>query len=183
MASNTRQAYIPSAFSGSQDTNSRLPVLFQVLSPDGRTTLLPEALVLHVNPSTMNLSYSKLKDSIQTRGGFQEQHFGDQLTDISCEVTSGAFIHVDTGLAVASRRDTIAYEKFFHLVDLFKNNGLVYDNKGVVRYRGTIRLTFDGGTFDGSFRSLNINESSTNPFQLTCDFAFKVEREAQSVLI
>jgi hypothetical protein len=173
---------IPSAFNGPQDAK-RLPVLFQVLSPDFQTLLLPEALVLHVNPSTMTLGYNKVIERFQTKGGWQEQHFGEQLTDMSCDVTSGAFINVDTGLSIAHRRDTIAYEKFYHLVDLFKNNGLVYDSQGNVQYRGRIRVTFDGGVYDGSFRSLNINESSASPFQLTCDFSFRAEKEAYSVWV
>jgi hypothetical protein len=182
MASNTRNVRIPSAFSGPNDQR-RIPMLFQILSPDYATLLLPEAMLLHVNPTTLSLSYAKVKDAFQTLGGWHEQHFGDQLTDVSCDVTSGAFINVDTGLAVASRRETIAYEKFYQLVDLFHNNGLVYDSDGTVQYRGRIRLTFEGGVYDGSFRSLTINESASNPFQLTCDFAFRVEKEAMSVLV
>jgi hypothetical protein len=182
MATNFTQRSIPSAFSGPSDAR-RLPVLFQVISPDFSTALLPEAMVLHINPTSMSLSYSKVIERFQTRGGFQEQHFGEQLTDMSCEVSSGAFINVDTGLAVSSRQDTIAYEKFQHLVELFQNNGLVTDQNGTAQYRGRIRITFDGGVYDGSFRSLTINESASNPFMFTCDFAFRVEREAQSLLI
>lgn len=182
MASDFPRRSIPSAFSGPTDT-TRLPVLFQVLSPDRSTLLLPEALFLHVNPSTMTFNYAKIKEMIQTRGGFQEQHFGEQLVEVSCSVASGAFIHVDTGLAVRSRNDTIAYEKFFHLVDLFHNNGLVYDQRGVVQFRGLIRMTFDGGVYDGAFRSITINEAADSPFMLTCDFTFRVEREARSVLV
>lgn len=182
MATEFRQVRIPSAFSGPNDPK-RIPLLFQVLSPDMRTLLLPEAMYLHVNPSSMNLNYSKLIERTQTKGGWQEQHFGEQLTSVSCEVSSGAFINIETGLAVASRRDTIAYEKFYHLVDLFHNNGLVYDVEGTVQYRGRIRLTFEGGVFDGSFRTITINDSAENPFQLTCDFEFRVEKESHSVLV
>lgn len=155
-------------------------MLFQVLSPEGEK-LLPEAMFLHVNPSSLNTTYTKIVERFPTRGGFVEQHFGDQLTDISCDVTSGAFIHVDGGLATQKRQETIAYEKFHQLVDLFHNNGLVYDTRGNVQYRGWIRLMFEGGVYDGAFRSLNITEMASGPFQFTCDFSFRVEKEVRDL--
>ena len=45
--------------------------------PDGAP---PHALVMHVNPSNFNESYTKKIERIQTRGGFVEQHWGDELS-------------------------------------------------------------------------------------------------------
>lgn len=164
-------------------TKARIPLLFQVLSVDYETLLLPEAMYLHVNPNSLSFNYSKIIERFQTKGGWQEQHFGDQLTDIQASVSTGAFINVETGVAVQKRRDTIAYEKFQHLVDVFDNNGLVYDVRGNVQYRGRIRLTFEGGVYDGSFRSFSITEAASSPFQFTADFAFRVEKEVTTLLI
>lgn len=176
-------ASIPSAFSGPNDHQGKIPLLFQVLSVDHNTLLLPEAMFLHVNPSSLSFSYSKIIERFQTKGGWQEQHFGDQLSELQANVATGAFINVETGLAVQKRRDTIAYEKFQHLVDLFDNNGLVYDTRGNVQYRGLIRLTFEGGVYDGSFRSFSVEESANSPFQFTADFSFRIERESIDLLI
>lgn len=176
-------ASIPSAFEGPNDSRGRIPLLFQVLSPFDHERLLPEAMFLHVNPNSLEFSYSKIIERFQTKGGWQEQHFGDQLTDIQASVTTGAFVNVETGLAVQDRRDTIAYEKFQHLVDLFYNNGLVHDVKGNIQYRGRIQLVFEGGVYTGSFRSLSITESEGSPFQFTADFAFRVEKESINLLI
>jgi len=183
VASRSSIAGIPSAFSGPKDTRGKIPLLFQVLSVDHDTRLLPEAMFLHVNPSSLSFNYSKIIERFQTKGGWQEQHFGDQLTDISAEVSTGAFVNVETGLAVQNRRETIAHEKFQHLVDLFDNNGLVFDTRGNVQYRGRIQLIFEGGIYDGSFRSLTINEAASSPFQFTADFSFRVEKEEISLLI
>lgn len=172
-------ASIPSA----KGLENRIPLLFQVLSIDLETPVLPEAMFLHVNPKSLSPTYTKNVERFQTRGGWQEQHFGEQLTTISADVSTGAFINVETGLAVTKRRDTIAYEKFSHLVDLFRNNGLVYDQKGAVQYRGMIRLVFEGGIYDGSFRDISISESEASPFQFTASFSFTVEKESTGVLI
>jgi len=172
-------ASIPSA----KGLRNRIPLLFQVLSIDDETPLLPEAMFLHVNPKSMGLTYTKNVERFQTRGGWQEQHFGEQLTSINVDVSTGAFINVESGLAVSNRRETIAYEKFEHLKQLFHNNGLVYDTNGTVQYRGKIRLMFEGGVFDGSFRDFSVAESASSPFQFTASFTFKVEKESTGILI
>lgn len=177
------RSYIPSAFSGPTDSRGKIPILFQVLSINYESLLLPEAMFLHVNPTSLQLQYNKTIERFQTRGGWQEQHFGDTLTDISAEIVSGGFVNVETGLAVSNRRDTIAYEKFNHLVELFHNNGLVYDTRGNVQYRGRIRMIFEGGVYDGSFRSFGISEDSNQPFMITGDFAFRAEKEVANLLI
>lgn len=176
-------ASIPSAFQGPNDFRGKIPLLFQVLAPYSHELLLPEAMFLHVNPNSLSFSYSKVIERFQTKGGWQEQHFGDQLTDIQASVSTGAFINVDSGLAVQNRKDTIAYEKFQHLVDLFDNNGLVYDTRGNVQYRGRIQLVFEGGVYIGAFRSLSMEESASSPFQFTADFTFRVEQESIDLLI
>jgi len=176
-------ASVPSAFNGPNDQRGKIPLLFQVLSIDHESLLLPEAMYLHVNPTSLSFSYTKIIERFQTKGGWQEQHFGDQMSEISADVTSGGFVNVDTGMAVQNRRDTIAYEKFQHLVELFHNNGLVFYTRGNVQYRGRIRLMFEGGIYDGSFRSLNINETASSPFQFTADFSFRVEKEVTSLLV
>lgn len=176
------RASIPSAFSGPNDRQGKLPLLFQVVSPDFERELLPEAMYMHVNPDELSMSYSKIVERFPTRGGWVEQHFGEHLSEISASNTSGAFVNVQSGLAVANRRDTIAYEKFQHLIDLFHNNGNIHDTNGVIQFRGLIRLTFEGGIYDGQFRNLSINESASTPFQLTADWSFKVQREVRSLL-
>ena len=51
-----------SAFQSPADTNGVRPVVFDILGPDGETSILPAGirLVLHVNPSRMSFSYAKV---------------------------------------------------------------------------------------------------------------------------
>lgn len=181
MTSRNSWARIPSAFSGNNDTK-HIPILFQVVSPDMQTLLLPEALYLHVNPANFDVSYSKLITRIQTLGGFVEQHFGDQLTDISATGSTGAFISVDNGVTTLHRQDTIAYHKIQQLIDVFKSNGSVYDSRGMVQFRGRVRITFDGGIYDGYFVNLEVNESGDKPYEFEVNWSFKAEKEAYSLL-
>lgn len=171
---------IPSAYSSVN--SSKMPVLFQVLSPDFETLLLPEALFMHVNPASLDFSYQKNVARFQTRGGFVEQHFGEQLTEISASASTGAFVNVDTGLAVHNKQETIAYHKMENLIDLYKSNGSVYDEDGTIQFRGRIRLVFGAGIYDGFFTSLTVNEAEASPFHLLITWSFKVEKEAYSLI-
>src|SRR5574338_140458 len=105
---------------------SFIPVAFQVTSPfDSRRVLLPHALVMHVNPATWSVNYSKKVERIQTRGGFVEQHWGDELTEINADGSTGAFMNIYTGLSSVLRHRTIAWDRYRDLHDLYRNNGSV----------------------------------------------------------
>lgn len=166
----------------SVEASAKEPVLFQVLSPDEETLLFPIALFFHINPNSLSPSYTKLISTTQTRGGFLEQHWGEQLTEISSEQVSGALINVESGLAVRRRRETLAAYRFNLLEDLFHNNANVYDAQGNIVYKGYVRITFRGGIYDGYFSSLSITEDASQPFLITATWSFKVIKEARTLI-
>lgn len=178
---NTRSSRIPSSFEGTDDVRG-MPMLFQVLSPDYETLLLPEFMVLHVNPSSLDTSYSKVISRMNTLGGFVEQHFGDQLTQISASSSTGAFVSVERGVTTFDRKDTIAYRKFLQLLDVFKSNGSVYDDRGVVQFNGRIRIVYGAGTYDGYFMTFDVTESADKPYNFELSWTFKVTKEARNLL-
>src|SRR5271165_2021587 len=91
---------------------SFIPMAFQITSPiDTRVALLPHALVMHVNPANFNESYTKKIERIQTRGGFVEQHWGDELSAFSADGVTGAFLNIYTGTASVIRQMTIAWDR------------------------------------------------------------------------
>ena len=169
---------IPSAFSRSENKGV-YPLLFQVISPDGVTPLIPKAMFLHVNPRNIAFSYTKQIERMQTRGGWVEQHWGDTLATVSLNMSSGGFVNVDAGYTTVLRRQTVAYDIFENVVNLFHSNGSVYDDQGRVIFKGFIRLTYSGGVYDGHFTSLTITEGAEAPFMFTADLSFTVERESQ----
>ncbi len=154
-----------------------IPLAFQVTSPfDDRTLLLPHALVMHVNPNSFDETFTKKGEVIQTLGGFVEQLWGDELSEISCEASTGGFINLYTGLSSVMRRETIAWDRFQDLQDLYHNNGSVYDPFGNIVLQGKIMLLYDRGTYLGTFRSFSYEETDTSPFSFTLSFSFKVEK-------
>jgi hypothetical protein len=74
----------PAIYEHGADTRRHyVPMSFQVTSPyDWQTALLPHALILHVNPMSISENFNKKIERIQTRGGFVEQHWGDDLSEI-----------------------------------------------------------------------------------------------------
>jgi hypothetical protein len=162
--------------------------VFDVLAPDGYTSVLPEGLrlVLHVNPSSMQFSYSKVIERIQTEGGFVEQHWGDAPTQMNFSAATGGFKRVYSGLSNTTggglniggtRRETLAYDKFLSLLSLFHSNGDIYDDRGELAIRGSLKVTFDGGIYIGRFQTFVVTEDATKPFQFQLSASFNVERE------
>jgi hypothetical protein len=153
-----------------------IPMAFQITSPfNRRLCLLPHALVLHVNPLSLQEANNQKIEKIQTRGGWVEQHWGPDLTEISADQTTGAFMNIHTGLTAVLRNRTIAWDRFKDLHDLFKNNGSVYDPYGAVVLQGSVMLMYDKGIFLGTFRSFEFEETDETPFSFSLNWSFKVE--------
>ncbi|MDB9721083.1 hypothetical protein OAA67_04315 [Winogradskyella sp.] len=149
---------------------------FQVTSPTNpRMALLPHALVLHVNPQNLAESHTKKIEHIQTRGGFVEQHWGDDLSEMSADGVTGAFMNIYTGLSSVMRQKTIAWDRYRDLYDIYRNNGSVHDPFGNIVLQGRIMLMYDRGTYFGHFKTFEVEESDDSPFMFKINWTFKVQ--------
>ena len=155
---------------------------FQVTSPfDRRKLLLPHALVLHVNPNSLSESNNKKIERIQTRGGWVEQHWGDDLVELGGTGSTGAFVNIYTGLASVLRQRTIAWDRYRDLHDIYLNNAAVHDPFGNVVLQGHIMLMYDRGTYLGTFRSFEVEETDDSPFAFSLNWSFKVEHTVMKI--
>jgi len=160
---------------GAERRSGYIPLAFQITSPyDNATSLLPHALISHVNPQSFAETFNKKVERIQTRGGFVEQHWGDDLGEISVDQSTGAFINLYTGLSSILRHRTIAWDRYQDLYDLFRNNGSVYDPHGNIVLQGHVLLMYDRGTYLGHFRTFSMEESEETPFAFKVSWTFKV---------
>lgn len=188
-----QQSVFRGAFAGPNEAvlgRGRRPVIFDILTPD-ETSLLDMVeqdlrLVLHVNPKTMQFSYQKTIDRVQTRGGFVEFHWGDGTETISFEAATGGFMRLYTGLSNITgsgsgsqgRRETLAYSKYIDLLALFHNNGAIYDQHGNIVLHGYIKLTFDEGMYIGWFdNQFTVTEAAEAPYQFNLSANFTINRE------
>ncbi len=168
---------------GADTKKGGVPLAWQVVSPyDCTKALLPHALISHINPSSLSETFSKKREVIQTRGGFVEQHWGDDLTDISAEQSTGAFVNIATGLAAVTHQKTIAWDRYQDLVDLYRNNGAIYHPlSGEVLLQGWVLLMYDRGMYLGTFRNFSVTMTDTSPFAFNLSWSFKVEHTIQQV--
>lgn len=159
-----------------------IPMAFQITSPyNNRRLLLPHALVLHVNPSSFSENSTQRVERIQTRGGYVEQHWGEDLTELQASGSTGAFMNVRTGLASVVRQNTIAWDRFQDLYDLYHNNGSLYDPSSTVVLQGNVMLMYDRGTYLGVFTSFSIEETADTPFVFNLSWNFKVTETLNQV--
>jgi hypothetical protein len=200
MPRSTRSNTIPvfrSAFRSPDDefdpNVGKKPVVFDILAPDLETSILPEGLkmVLHVNPQSMAITYAKVIERIQTKGGYVEQHWGEGARSISFNMVTGGFMRLYSGLsnitggpgaydAKGTRRETIAYDKYLDMLALFHNNGSVYDTTGKIVFQGIVKILYDGGVYFGWFGSFNITEDASRPYLFALTAEFVVDHEIQT---
>jgi hypothetical protein len=146
-----------------------------------KKALLPHALILHVNPISFAETFNKKVERFQTLGGFVEQHWGDDLSEISGDQSTGAFINLHTGLSSVLRQRTIAWDRYQDLYDLYRNNGGVYNPTGDIPLQGWILLIYDRGTYVGTFRNFSVEETDDSPFAFKISWTFKVEKIIQQI--
>jgi len=153
-----------------------IPMAFQVTSPfDSRRVLMPHALVLHVNPQSFEENFNQKIERFQTRGGFVEQHWGHDLTELSANGSTGAFMNIYTGLSSVMRQRTIAWDRYRDLFDIYLNNGALHDPFGNIVLSGHIMIIYDRGTYIGTFRTFEVEETEDSPFAFNLSWTFKVE--------
>jgi hypothetical protein len=128
-----------------------------------------------VNPASFNEAHTKKIERIQTRGGFVEQHWGDELSQISCDGSTAAFVNLYTGTSSVLRQQTIAWDRYRDLHDLYRNNGDVYDPYGNIVLRGNVMLMYDKGVYIGYFSTFSSEETDGSPFTFSLSWEFKVE--------
>ena len=159
-----------------------IPMAFQITSPmNVLEALLPHALVMHVNPANFNEAFTKKVERFQTRGGWVEQHWGDELSEITADGSTAAFINLYTGTSSLLRQQTIAWDRQRDLHDLYRNNGDVYDPYGNIVLKGNVLLMYDKGQYVGYFSSFEIEETDASPFTFSLSWTFKVEQIIQQI--
>ena len=163
------------------------PFLFQVVSPGTNQPLYPTLLAMHVNPESLEERMAATKTVVPTRGGWVEFRWPNELTSLSGGNTTGSFYSPSSGLSAGSagaqtsgkatgRQGTIAWERQEDLLDLFHNNGMVFDGNGEPAIRGRIMMIYDRGIYLGYFTTLTITEDDAHAWSFQADWEFMVEK-------
>jgi hypothetical protein len=148
-----------------------------VFDPKSGKEILIPPIDFHVTPSSMQMSYTKNISRSRTRGGFVEEHFGDELDTIQISAATGSFLSIaKNGLTSENRNRTLSMVNFQEILAIYRNNACVYDQTGIVVSQGFVVLNWDNYRFNGQFSSFNWEESAESPFRFTFGFNFEVQR-------
>jgi hypothetical protein len=158
------------------------------MAPGTNQPLYPIVLALHTNPRSVEEKYTKGKSIVPTYGGFVEFVWPDEFDSVSCDHSTGAFIAPSQGLTaggdrpnqsngfVGGRKGTIAWERQQDLLELFHNNGMVYDGFGEPVIRGRVMMMYDRGVFIGHFTTFQVDEDDSHAFSFELSWEFHVEQ-------
>lgn len=133
-------------------------------------------LYMHINPNNFKEAFAKKINRYQTFDSFVEEYWGEELDTISCDGSTGAFMSENVGLTNIYKAYTTPYFKFQDILDIYKNNGSTYDEKGRVVKRGYIKMYFHPNTYYGFFETFEYVEDASIPFRYNFNFSFKVEK-------
>lgn len=187
---------------GKANFPNAIPMILKIIGTTQAASI--PTLVLLVNPATLEMNYAKKVTQTQTRGGFVEEHWGEELDRITASGTTLGWFQIQqtkdsqTGSRKVltsgdARSATAAYQNFTSLLDVYKNNASVYSSggfvlnktagvtKGIVTEFGFVNMVFDNGNYMGAFQSFNYRETGDKPFTFDYDFEFTVYRTLLSL--
>lgn len=138
----------------------------------------------HINPRNMNVAKSKLITKIRTRGGFEFQHWGPDITTISFRGTTGNITPTppeDADRMTDIENPTVDNSEAYKI---FRNFETLYEEDQTQQERGNMKmlgLEYRGNIYVGHLRNFSFEEVGEKPFQFEYTVEFAVEYEATSV--
>jgi hypothetical protein len=82
---------------------------------------------------------------------------------------------VAPGTTTSKRRESVSYQQFLRVIDLFRSNGCTFDQNGFVKSRYYVFLSFGTEAYRGLFESIDVTEDASNPFRFIYTITFKSE--------
>lgn len=171
-------------------------VLFYLITPDkeGITEddLLPNEFDFHINPTRVTPVYSKLVTEIRTKGGWEIQHWGNNLTELSIQGKSGALLYTGDNTIAANQKkgimlapdtplyESLAWKKLMALKRLYELDYAIPDT----RQNWEFGLTYFDRFYIGYFINFNGPDADAEiPYIVNYSFTFKVTREVDLSIV
>lgn len=145
---------------------------------------IPNVFEFYVNPERITPTYRKLITETRTRGGWDVQHWGSQLTEIRVEGRTGGLIkggvYPDTEGRFKSAgvdvTQSVAWKRLNQLKLLYDTDRMVLsrDNGDVIK----LGFNYYDRFYIGYFTEFTgPSADAEKPYIMTYSFAFKVEKE------
>jgi len=147
----------------------------------------PPALVLMINPSSLELRFSTKISEQRVRWNdtdipayiFHAHH--DELDSLSCSGKTAMFVSYEKGLTRVERTDTESFKNIETLLAFYRNNGTnrnpkpnKVSNPCLIESIGRVVITYNGFVYKGHFLSFSWSENDSTPFNIDYSFDFKI---------
>lgn len=131
------------------------------------------SLSLHVPPSEISYTYNKELAKSKVRSGWIIERWGDSLVSIEASGRTGLFFKGGEGVTRVDAYKTHAYAELMELFQIFKNNGMSYNQShGTVDTISDVILMYAGKKYYGSFDAFTFSESADMPYVFNYSFVF-----------
>lgn len=146
----------------------------------GALVYIPQ-ITMYVAPSSLSFQYKKIIHREKTRGGWLEQHWGEDLDVVSATSSTGTFQILGTGLTTVQRYTSLAKINFQEVFYMFKNNGCVYDSNGNIIAQGDVYINYDNFQMFGQFENFSWTEDASLPYKWNFTFTFQVTKSTRNI--
>jgi hypothetical protein len=163
--------------------NEKLNKFYAELQLQINTMRMVPPLALIINPSNFSKRMDRPADYARGRRMNIVSMWHEGMTQISADGTSaGQYIYRNNGGGIngIGRVLSVSYKNLLSLVQIYKSNGIVYNNSdfqdsssvGVPIAVGSVYIKYDGYTYIGSFDSFSVTDDASKPNLLSYSFDF-----------
>lgn len=99
------------------------------------------SMQLTPTPNTMSINSGKVINRVNTMTRWVEEHWGDEITNVSFSGSSYSFILQNFGLDTENRNQSKGYQFMQEMIRIFEYNGLLYQDERT--YEGTDLISSD----------------------------------------
>ena len=161
------------------DSNGQL-LKFYVKNPSVKNIVPPAVFQFLLNPQKINPEYKKLATKTRTRGGWEIQHWGNELSTLQVQGKTAGMHLIRDGVATRPLNtnenimDSTAWKNLAQLRDIYQNDHAVKNKSELI----LLGINYLDKMLIGYFLDFNGPETDAEkPYLINYSFNFQVQEE------
>jgi hypothetical protein len=164
------------------------PFIISIYDTDKKKDVV--TLYMMVNPHDITFGQTFNASNVYTRVGWISSLWGNNQATITANGSTAGFYYVtpnyEGGITNFNRKRSVSFMNFMSVISLFRNNGRYYmdpienpnlykdGHSRVINVMDTVKISYDGSDYFGSFATLSLNDIAETPYRMEYTIEFMI---------
>lgn len=164
------------------------PFIISIYDTDKKEDVV--TLYMMVNPHDITFGQTFNASNVYTRVGWISSLWGNNQATITANGSTAGFYYVTPnyqgGITNFNRKRSVSFMNLMSVISMFRNNGQYYMDpvespnlykeglSRVINVMDTIKISYDGSDYFGSFATLSLNDVAETPYRMEYTIEFMI---------